>query len=544
MENAEFMDNWAIDAMAEHLEAVTYGQIKRLLINISPRCGKTNLTSICWPAWVWIQRNKTYLSGPQVRFLCGSYNDKLTLTNSNKVRRLIQSPFYQKHWGDRFNLMEDQNTKSQFDNTKGGTLRATSVRGTLLGVGGDVIIVDDPHNTEDAESEQERDNAETWWKELSSTRLNNPKLTPIVVNMQRLHTKDISGLILDSDEEFVHLMIPMRFEERRKCVTVILPRDQVDEYGNELPEEDQVIWSDPRTIPGELMWPERFDETSVNRIEKRLGPVMASGRLQQTPTPAGGSILKRDWWKGWDTEEAARYGLTWNENRGGIKEFPEFELIVASLDTAFGEKEENDYSALTVWGIWVDRNKNPRAMLAYAWQKRLPLHGEEVEQITGEAKVNFKQRQKQKWGLVEYVADTCKFYKVNKLLIENKSRGMDVANEIRRLYSREKWGIELVNPVKDKITRTHSIVPIFADGVVWAPAYSDRYMDWAEEVIKQCELFPKDEHDDLVDSVTQALKWLRDNSILVRADEVEAALEEEATYKPPRNTVAEQYGVV
>src|ERR1700735_4252518 len=89
IENAEFQENWAIEAIAEHLEAVVWGQIKRLLINCPPRTGKTSITSICWPAWTWAQRDITYLSGPQVKFLCGSYNDRLSLINSNKVRRLI-----------------------------------------------------------------------------------------------------------------------------------------------------------------------------------------------------------------------------------------------------------------------------------------------------------------------------------------------------------------------------------------------------------------------------------------------------------------------
>lgn len=539
IENAEFMDNWAIEAMAEHLEAVTYGQIRRLLINLSPRCGKTSVSSICWPAWVWAQSNETYLSGPQVKYMCGSYNDRLTLTNSNKVRRLISSPWYQKYWGNRFSMREDVNSKSAFDNTMGGGLIATSVKGSLLGVGGDVISIDDPHNLEDSESEVDRANAERWWREISSTRMNNPKQSPIVVNMQRLHAKDISGLILDSDEEWVHMMVPMRFDERRKCVTVVLPRDRVDEFGNIVPEDEQVPWTDPRITQGELMWPERFSEKEVKRIETRLGPIMSAGRLAQRPTTEGGSIIRREWWRCWDEEEAAKYGLEWHDEKGMMKEFPDFELVIGSLDTAFGEKEENDYSAMTVWGVWMDRNKNPRVMLAYAWQKRLPLHGEDVEKKNGEAKVNYEQRQKNAWGLVEWVAWTCKKFKVTRLLIENKSRGYDVAKEISRLYARDNWGVELVNPTKDKVTRAHSVVPMFADGVVWAPD-----LDWSTDlVITQCELFPKDEHDDLVDATSMALNWLRNNGILMRGDEVEAILEDEATYRPPKGSIAELYNV-
>jgi predicted phage terminase large subunit-like protein len=169
-------------------------------------------------------------------------------------------------------------------------------------------------------------------------------------------------------------------------------------------------------------------------------------------------------------------------------------LVVASLDTAYGEKEENDYNALTVWGIWIDFAKNRRAMLMFAWAKRLPLHSREVFAYPNESKADYEARKKENWGLVEWVADTCKRYKVKRLLIEDKTRGRDVANELKRLYARDNWGIELLVPTKDKVTRVHSIVPMFTDNAVWAPDTK-----WSDEVITQASLFPKAEHDDYVD---------------------------------------------
>jgi hypothetical protein len=189
--------------------------------------------------------------------------------------------------------------------------------------------------------------------EIHSTRLNDPKQSAIVVVMQRLHEADLSGIILDSDEDWCHLMIPMRHDEQRHCVTVRLPQYEDDEP-----------WEDPRTVDGELMWPERFGEPEVRNLESALGPYMASGRLQQSPTPKGGGIIKREWWQPWDEEEARRYGLEWS---GALKEYPLFSLVVGSLDTSYGEKQENDYNALTIWGLWIDRNKNRRAMLMFAW---------------------------------------------------------------------------------------------------------------------------------------------------------------------------------
>lgn len=157
-----------------------------------------------------------------MRFLCGSYNDDLSLQNSTKHRRLLLSPWYQKRWGKRFKLTADQSSKSRFDTTEGGTRISTSARGSLLGIGGDLIVIDDPHNLS-VESDAERLQALNWWREISTTRLNDPKQSAIVLIMQRLHEEDVSGAILSSDAggEFVHLMIPAEYEWRRHCVTVL-----------------------------------------------------------------------------------------------------------------------------------------------------------------------------------------------------------------------------------------------------------------------------------------------------------------------------------
>jgi predicted phage terminase large subunit-like protein len=306
-------------------------------------------------------------------------------------------------------------------------------------------------------------------------------------------------------------------------------------YVNERGELALTLGSPMARAEGELAWVERFPAHVVDEQEFTKGLYAFQAQYQQSPTVRGGAIVRRDWWQPWDQDEARRYGLEWN---GGLKEFPHFELVTATLDTSYGEKQENDYNAMTVWGVWIDRNKNRRAMLMYAWRKRLPLHGKLVSAFPNEAKVNFEARQKAEWGLVEWVADTCMRYKVKRLLIEDKTRGRDVANEINRLYTRENWGVELINPIGDKVSRVHSIVPLFTDNAIWAPDTK-----WAEMVIQECQSFPKADHDDLVDTVSMYLGWARENGILVRADEMNAALEDEMQYRSPGQSVAQQYGV-
>src|SRR5258708_39754000 len=130
------------------------------------------------------------------------------MTNGTKHCRLLLSPWYQKRWGKRFTITLDQNTKSHFETSAGGARISISARGSLLGRGADVVICDDPHNTHQSESEAERRSALLWWREISTTRLNDPQRSAIVVVMQRLHEEDISGAILSSEtSDFVHLMI-------------------------------------------------------------------------------------------------------------------------------------------------------------------------------------------------------------------------------------------------------------------------------------------------------------------------------------------------
>lgn len=525
-----FMSNWAIDAVTDHLEGVMLGHIPKLLINIPPRCSKTTIVSIMFPAWVWLRYHDIApLSGPQVRFLCASYSDKLTLLSSTAFRRLVQGEWYSTMYPE-LEFTSDQNTKSHMDNNKKGSRQSTSVGGSLLGLGGDILIGDDLNNTETekvTETGADRTKTINFWDEFRSTRRNDPRegKYAIINVQQRVHEEDSSGHWLSNDDNITHLMIPMRHDPLRHCITVKLPQ-----YDDDQP------WEDPRDPDSEdLMWPERFGEFEVRGQEKALGPIAAAGRLQQAPKAKGGNIIQRAWWRLWDEKEARYYGLQWD---GARREFPHCELVVASLDTAQKEKEENDYNALTVWGIFLDRARNRRAMLMYAWAKRLPLNGKEVYALPNEAPAIFERRKKEAWGLTQWVADTCRRYKVKRLLIEDKTRGHDVANELRRQYSRENWGVQLLNPVGDKVSRAHSVVPLFTDDCIWAPETK-----WAELTIDQCEGFPKKTHDDLVDSCTQFINWARENELLVMVDEASAAEQESVTFHSKKSTVADAYGV-
>jgi predicted phage terminase large subunit-like protein len=547
IENAPFQDSWAIRALCEHLQAVSDGHIKRLLVNFPPRCGKSNVASICWPAWVWIRQNRTFNSGPGVRFLCGSYNHDLSLNLSNKSRRLISSPWYQSHWGAQVIMRADQNNKTQFDNIQGGSRINSSVGGSLIGIGGDIIMVDDPHNTESVESEADRETVLNWWTELSSTRLNDPNQTAIVVIMQRLHEEDVSGVILSGKHagDWVHLMLPMRHEQARHCKTVL----RRDSRGRAVE-----IWEDPRQLEDELLWPERYDEKYVRRLEESLGPYMASGRLQQSPSPKGGGIIKRDWW-GLYVPPDQRL-----DERGNITffgTFPAFEYVLAFADTAYTEKEENDPTGFTVWGVWHDttglydagmvtgaygqtpvhsghNRGQTRVMLIDAWRKRLELHGPELPMLQGETKAEWIARSQPTWGLVEWIAHSCKAWRVNTLLIEAKASGLSVAQEMRRLYGDQPFSVIERVPEGDKVARLYAVQHLFTQGLVMAPERK-----YADLVIDEVSAFPKGKFKDLTDSTSGALKFLRDGGMLVRKEERDAIEEDLARYRAPKKALYE-----
>ena len=484
---SDFTQGWPIQAIAEHLQAVVDGDIRRLIINIPPRMGKSTITSVAFPAWTWAQPSSSKTSGPGVQFLHASYAQQLSLRDSVKCRRLIESPWYQKHWKERFRLTSDQNTKTRFDNDKSGSRLSTSVGSALTGEGGSIIVVDDPNAAQEAFSEATIATTIEWWDSSLSTRLNDPKTGCFVIIQQRLAEDDLTGHILSKDVgEWTHLCLPMKYEPDRAFVTGI-------------------GWKDPRNTPGELLWPERFGEAEVDLLERQLGPFAAAGQLQQRPEPAGGGVIKRDWWQ------------LWEENA-----YPPMDFIIASLDTAYTTKQENDYSALTVWGVFsdvsnvaianraVDRDGQiravqrqyvegaPKLMLMSAWQERLELH-----------------------DLVTKVGDSCRKMRVDRLLIEDKAAGHSVAQEIRRLYGHEKWAVQLINPgAQDKLARLYSIQHLFAEGMIYAPERA-----WSDMVITQTASFPKGKHDDIVDTVSMGLRHLRDIGLLERSPERIAAID-------------------
>ena len=750
-----FIKGWAIEAISEHLEAVTYGHIRRLLINVPPGFTKSLFTDVFWPAWEWGPQNR-----PTLRYMCAAYSNHLTERDNMRCRNIVISDRYKKMWGDRFKISNEQFTKIKFANDKTGWKLATSVGGIGTGERADRVIIDDPNNPMEMESEAIRENAKMWFTEVIPDRLNNPRESAIVVIQQRTHEEDISGLAISREMGYTHLMIPMYHDPGRHCVTVL-------GFDNE---DKEVKWEDPREEEGELAWPERFPMDVAKGLQRDKGPYawcstaeapVLMGNLSMKPisdvkkgdkvvgftignnekrarlkpaevlsisvthqpvvkiTLSSGEVVRctanHKWWTGrndkshppyapanvgstlsrvcpsrfpelkepddirlagWvagffdgegtvsinrrrsgegtplvgftqgtgrngplcDKLEMAlnRFGFNWSswdkvpqgkqknhkvrmywlkmakegrasrlplyqrflhlirpvkwrdrlieatttgrlytqgervisiqpdgheavygletttgnyvvwglassnssqyqqtpEPRGGSiikrhfwqlwadKKFPSFEYLLASLDTAYTSKDENDASALTIWGVYRDENNNPKIMLVWAWSERLEFH-----------------------ELIQKVIETCTVdagkatgprFSVDRLLIEAKASGQSVGQELYRMFrGTGKLGVELINPTQygDKVARVHSIVHLFADDMISAP---DR--DYANKVIDQCAVFPKGSHDDYVDSTSQALRYLRDCGFALKRDEHAIDVEDEMRYISPSAT--------
>lgn len=305
--NTPFIAGWHIDAICSHLEAVSRGEIKKLVINMPPRHMKSLLVSVFWPCWEW-------LSAPSIKWLFASHNAKLATRDSTQCRAIVESDWYKSMVDWR--LANDQNQKTTFQNTSKGVRNCTSVGAGATGEGGDRLVVDDPHDAKKANaSDQIREAAIEWWRQTFSTRGNNPKTLGKVIVMQRLHERDLAGYLLNEEQGWELLKLPAEYEN------------------NDAKRKTLIGWQDPRSHEGELLWPERFDAHAIQELRTSLGNFAAAGQLQQRPLPADGAIFRREHILHWDT----------------LPKTTEMHII-HSWDMSFKDTDGTDYVVGQVWG--------------------------------------------------------------------------------------------------------------------------------------------------------------------------------------------------
>lgn len=262
---AKYAHGWHIDAICDHLEAVTDGRINRLLINVPPGSSKSLLVSVMWQAWEWGPKGLS-----SMRYLTTSFNDGPVKRDTRKCRDLMLSDWYRSLWPE---VELNRTGETSFSNTKTGTREGVAF-GSLTSQRGDRLVIDDPHSTETAESPTERQATTRKFREGAQNRLNDQLLSAMVVIMQRLHEEDVSGVIKEVGMDFVHLMLPMEFEPDRACST-------------------SIGFSDPRVEEGELLDPIRFPQEAVDKLKRDMGSYAYAGQYQQRPAPRSGGMFQR-----------------------------------------------------------------------------------------------------------------------------------------------------------------------------------------------------------------------------------------------------------
>ena len=421
---------WALDAICLHLEAVTDGRITRLLINVPPGTMKSLLVGVIWPAWEWGPQ-----SLPEMRYVGTAHEEQLAIRDSRRCREVIKSEWYRELWP--IELSRDLDGKKEFGNTNQGFRQARSFT-SMTGVRGDRIMLDDPISADSANSPAKLEAARIAFTETLPTRVNSEK-SAIVVVMQRLNEKDVSGVILGMGLPYTHLCIPMRYALTNHCTT-------------------SIGWTDPRSVEGELMFPERFGDKQVKELEATLGSYGTAGQLQQSPAPRGGGIIKTEWYN--------YYTI-----------LPKLEWRGVFADTAQKAKEEHDYSVFECWG----RSTTGQAVL--------------IDLVRG------------KWEAPELLTVARAFwFKHLKLNTDTKLIAMNVEDKVSgtgliQTLRREGVPVLPIQRNNDKISRGHDAAPFIESGNVLLPIDAP----WLSDLLAESEKFPAGANDDQLDPMFDAI---------------------------------------
>lgn len=331
--------SWHIDAICDALEAVTRGDIRRIVINIPPRFTKSTLVCQVWQPWDWIRN-------PWHAFLYTSYAEELALRDAVTARRITMSDWYRDRWGERWGYRADQNTKHRYENNKGGYRFSTGVNGQLTGEGGDFIVVDDPHNVKEILSKTVMKETSRWFDESLMTRFNNLNTGRCVIIMQRLHELDLTAHVL-SQGGWDHLCLPNEYDPKRHCVVPAIgfedPRkpDIESKYLRRYPEMERG--------PGSMLAPERLSKAQVPERIKTLTPVGYASQYDQLPTPRGGAFFREEWFGSYVIRGD---WYTLRSVTGVERVINKSELIFfITADTAGTEETYNDATALSAWAM-------------------------------------------------------------------------------------------------------------------------------------------------------------------------------------------------
>lgn len=430
--------NWHLTLLCEYLEDIALGHNKRLIVNVPPRSLKSTIVTVCFPVWYWTKH-------PSKRFMCTSYAEGLSTKHSMDRRTILRSDWFQKGWGHKFKLSDDNDTKTEFTNNKRGHMTATSMLGTATGKGGNILIVDDPHDTTIAESEAKRKATLEAFDQKFTTRLDDKKEDSIIVVMQRLHLEDLTGHLLKQGG-YVHLCLPAMAEEDEVRVFPVSGRVK-------------------QRRKGELLHDARESDKEITEMKLRLGSRGFAGQYQQRPTAKEGGLIKRHWIKYYQLSDLPH---KWDE-------------LIQSWDCSFEDASTSDYVCGGVWG----RYQANKYLLPWICHEQLDVVG------TIRAIINC----------------TNNYPKAYAKLVEKKANGHAIiqimSDKVPGIISWPPEGVKM----ESKEIRLQAHEPDFEAGNIWLP-HPD-LCPWVLDFVEELVNFPAVPNDDRVDMTTQALDRFR-----------------------------------
>lgn len=462
-----FSNNWHIDALCDHLAYVALGDIRNLIVNVPPRATKSSVVSQAFPAWMWTNE-------PEIQFLTASYVEDLAVGDAIKMRRLIESEWYRSRYPQVL-LLPDENRGERFGNIHGGYRQTIAVGTKTTGMGGDIKILDDPHNATDVEKDSKRKAAVNWHDNAWKSRNNDPNTVRHIYVGQRTHDGDIFGHVLAQDEKrWVVLSLPMEFEADRKCIT----------YRNKGKGPiGEPIFQDPRKHLGELLDPKRYSEDTIEELKDSTPKRTWDAQYQQRPEGAGGRILKRHWWRKWGWPE-------WHPEYGKSKRpLPEAFAVIQSYDTAFEQGEEDSFTVRTTWALF--------------YQQEDVAPGERRRKEEERISAIILERKKWRPGFGEMrdeAVESFEQWEPDRVLIEKKASGHALVKELRA----KGLPVRAIKIQGDLVYRAHMSSLPLEKGAVW---YVDR--PWAKDFIDTCAKFPGVDFDDEIASLVIALMYMR-----------------------------------
>lgn len=423
IEPSAFVDGRAIDAIVEHLEAVTFGQIRFLLINIPPRMSKSTIVSVLWPCWDWLHY-------PSEHFLCASYGLDLSTRDNRRKRILIESPWFQTRYSGIFSLADDQAAKRNIENNQQGRMLATSVGAATTGHGGGRLVLDDPHSAAEAHSASDRNAALRWFREVWSNRLNDQNKSAMVTVGQRVHDDDVSGYIIKDRPDWTKLILPSLYEPDRHCTTS--------------------IWTDWRKEEDELLWPERFSKKALDGLRRDLGAQGFAAQYQQIPVQSGGGQFKETWFRYYTRENDILKLITPN----GITQIllSSCEILI-TVDLAISLKQSADFTVIAVWAISKERD----LILLDRVRDRLD-NPDQQRQIT---------MLYHRWL-------------PSSIQIESVAYQLSIVQSLRNLG----LPIREYRPVRDKVSRASVASVYYESGKIYHPQSASWLEEWQGELLK------------------------------------------------------------